>query len=70
MFLTIDARGAFAKLTQTFVEAPILNHFDPKCHIRIETNASDNAIGQTFSQLTSDDLSQWHPVAFVSKKMI
>ncbi len=33
LFLTTDARKTFTKLRQAFVEAPILNHFDPKRHI-------------------------------------
>ena len=32
-FLTADARRTFIKLRQAFVEAPILNYFDPKRHI-------------------------------------
>ena len=28
------------------------------------------AIGGILSQLTSDDLGQWHPVTFFSRKMI
>ncbi len=39
-FLTADAKRAFTKLRQAFLEAPILNHFDPERHIRIETDAS------------------------------
>ena len=38
--------------------------------MRIETDVSSYAIGGVFSQLTSDDLSGWHPVAFFSRKMI
>ena len=33
LFLTADTRRAFTKLRQAFVEAPILNHFDPERHI-------------------------------------
>ncbi len=69
-FLTFEARKAFIKLRQAFVEAPILNHFDPKRHIRIETDVSGYAIGRILSQLTSDDLGRCHPVAFFSRKMI
>ncbi len=69
-FLTADARKAFTKLRQAFLKAPILNHFDQERHIRIETDASDYAIGGVFSQLNSDDLGQWHPVDFFSRKMI
>ena len=30
----------------------------------------DYVIARIFNQLTLDDLGQWHPVAFFSKKMI
>ena len=73
-FLTPDAREAFNQLRQAFTEAPILQHFDPECHIRIETDASGYAIGGVLSQLTSDHLTsdqgQWHPIAYFSRKMI
>ena len=79
-FLTPDARTAFNRLWLAFTEAPILRHFDPKCHIRIETDASGYAIGGVLSQLASEtrpdgvvtktDLGQWHPVAFFLRKMI
>ena len=48
-FLTPDARQAFTQLRQAFTEAPILRHFDPKRHIRIETDASGYAIGGVLS---------------------
>ena len=61
-------------MRQAFIKAPILRHFDPECHIRIETDASGYAIGGVLSQLTSDHLTsdqgQWHPVAYFSRKMI
>ena len=78
-FLTPEARLAFTRLRQAFVEAPILHHFDPESHIRIETDASGYAIGGVLSQLSSGtrpdgvvtkDLGQWHPIAFFSRKMI
>ena len=82
-FLTPGAREAFNQLRQAFTEAPILRHFDPECHIRIETDASSYAIGGVLSQLTSDqvtldsesiltksDFGQWHLVAYFSRKMI
>ncbi len=69
-FLTSKARKTFTNLKQEFVEAPILNHFDPECHIRIETDTSSYAIGEIFSQLTLDDLGRWHPIVFFSRKMI
>ncbi len=57
-------------MRQAFVEALILNRFDSDCYIRIEMDASGYAIGGVLSQLTSDDLGRWHPVAFFSRKMI
>ncbi len=55
-FLTSKARNTFTELRQTFIEAPILNHFDPERHIQIKTFASGYAINGILSQLTSDDL--------------
>ena len=69
-FLTPGAKLAFTELRQAFLKAPILHHFDPERHIRIETDASGYAIGGVLSQLTSDDSGRWHPVAFFSRKMI
>ena len=79
-FLTPKARSTFNRLRLTFTEAPILWHFDPECHIRIETDASGYAIVGVLSQLasgtspdrvvTKTNLGQWHPVAFFSRKMI
>ena len=70
MFLTPKARKAFIKLRQAFVKALILNHFNSKRHIRIETDASDYTIGGILSQLTLDDLGRCHLIAFFSRKMI
>ena len=81
-FLTPGAREAFNILRQVFTEAPILRHFDPECHIWIETDASGFSIGEIPSQLSFDwvdpdcsilskfNFGQWHPVAYFSRKMI
>ncbi len=53
-FLTPEAKKAFIYLQKTFTKAPILRHFDPECHIRIETNALEYAIGGFQSQMTSN----------------
>ena len=37
-FFIPKARLAFIELRQAFVKAPILHNFDPKSHIRIETD--------------------------------
>ena len=68
--LTSRAKQAFNELRQAFLKAPILHHFDPDCHIQIETDVSGYAIGGALSQLTLDDSGQWHLVAFFSRKMI
>ena len=56
MFLTADIKRTFIKLRQAFVKAPILNHFDSKRHIQIETNTLGYVIGEILNQLTLDDL--------------
>ena len=48
-YLTPKARLTFTKLRKTFTKAPIPRHFDPKCHIRIETNALGYVIGGVLS---------------------
>ena len=48
-FLTPKARSAFNCLRLAFIKAPILQHFDPECHIWIETNALDYAINDVLS---------------------
>ena len=67
-YLTLDNRQAFTQLRQTFTKAPILWHFDLECHIRIETNVSGYAIDEVLSQLTLDNLGQWHAITYYSKK--
>ena len=69
-FLIFRAKLVFIKLKQAFLKASILYHFNLECQIRIEMDASGYAIVRVFSQLTSDDLDQWHSVAFFSCKMI
>ena len=69
-YLTLKARLAFIKLRKAFTKAPIFQHFDLECHIWIETDASGYAIGGVLSQITLDNLGQWHPVAYYYWKMI
>ena len=69
-YLTPDARRAFTQLKQAFTKVPILRHFNPECHIQIQTDASGYAIVGVLSQLTLDNLGQWHPVAYYFQKMI
>ncbi len=83
-FLTPEARLTYTRLKLAFTEALILHHFDPERYIGLGTDASDYAIGGDLNQLTSDqrlsgsdenffkssDFSQWHLMAFFSRKMI
>jgi hypothetical protein len=67
--LTQEARDAFEKLKKLFCNAPLLRHFDPELPIRVEPDASGFALAAILTQLQKDD-SQWHPVAYWSRKMI
>ena len=55
-YLTLKARLAFNKLKKAFTKTPILQHFDPECYIRIESDTSGYVIGRVLSQLTFDNL--------------
>ena len=68
--LILATKKIFNHLRHAFTQAPIVQHFDLERHIRIKTDASAYAIGRVLSQLTLDDLGQWHPVAHYSQKMI
>ena len=57
-YLTPGAKQAFTQLRQAFTKAPILQYFDSKCHIQIETDEWGYAIGGVLSQLTLDNLGQ------------
>ena len=82
-FLTSKPKEAFNLLRQVFTKTPILWHFDPECHIRIETNTSGYTIGGVLSRLSSDqltsksssissksDFGQWYPIAYFSRMII
>ena len=47
--LTPKTRATFNRLWLAFTKAPILWHFDPECHIQIETDASGYTIGGVLS---------------------
>lgn len=51
IFLILSARKVFNLLRQIFIKTPILQHFDPKCRIQIETNVLGYIIGGILSQL-------------------
>ena len=48
-FLTPNAKKTFNYLRLAFIKAPILQHFDLKSHIRIETNVSGYTISGVLS---------------------
>ena len=70
LFFISGVKKAFIKLKQVFVEALLLNYFDPEHYIQIKIDVLGYAIGGILSQLILDDLDQWHLVAFFSQKMI
>ena len=69
-YLTPGAKRAFTQLRQAFIKAAIFQHFDPECHLQIETDVSGYAISGVLSQLTFGNLGQCHLVAFYLQKMI
>ena len=69
-YLTPGTKKTFKLLSPIFIQAPILQHFDLKRHIRIETDALGYVIGEVLNQPTLDDLRQWHLVAHYLYKMI
>jgi hypothetical protein len=58
---------AFEQLKGALTTAPLLKIIEPWKHFRIETDASEWAIGMVLGQ--EDDNSKWHPVAFDSRKL-
>ena len=72
--LTPEARKSFAAIKAAFLKVPILAHFDEAADIRVETDASGDAICGILSQnLPNRQASgklQWRPVAFYSRKMV
>ena len=57
-------------MRQVFTKIPILQNFDLKYYIQIETDTSGYAISEVLSQLTFNNSSQWHLVVFYLQKMI
>jgi len=63
---TPSCQEAFDTLKDMFTTGPIMTHFDESCQTRLETDASDIALGAVLSQVCADE--RWHPVAFHSRK--
>ena len=51
-------------LKEAFITAPVLRHFDPAKPLRVETDASNRAVGSILCQ--PDEEGHWHPIAFLS----
>ena len=63
---TPSCQDAFDKLKEMFTTSPILTHFEDTRPTKLETDASDFALGAVLSQLCEDE--KWLPVAFHSGK--
>ena len=63
-----DQQAAFDDLKKAFTSAPILRIPTDDDPFRLETDASDFALGATLSQLDPND-NLYHPVAFYSKSL-
>jgi hypothetical protein len=64
-----ECQQSFDLLKRKFMQAPILVHFFPNRPTIVETDASDFALGAILSQeVTKEDGSGLHPVAFHSRK--
>jgi len=61
---TNACQAVFDELKRAFTTGPILTHFDETGPTKLETDASDFALGAVLSQLCEDE--RWHPVAFHS----
>jgi len=62
---TNACQAAFDELTRAFTTGLILTHFDETRPTKLETDASDFALGAVLSQLCEDE--RWYPVAFHSQ---
>ena len=61
-----EEQKAFEDLKNECLQDPVLKMFDTKKSSRIETDASDLAIGAC---LTQEHEGKWHPVAYMSRKL-
>ena len=66
-FLTPSVSWSFQELVAIFTNSPFLVHFDAKCPIKLETDASGYAI---FGILFQKQETEWKVVAYFSRKMI
>lgn len=62
-----EAQRSFEVIKDAFAHGGILRHYEYGLPCRVETDASDKAIGAILSQQRED---KWIPVAFYSRKLI
>lgn len=71
LILLNEAKAAFQKLKDAFLDVPILAHFERNRKTRVETDALGGAILGILSQLLEDLRGpQWRLVDFYSRKLI
>jgi transposase InsO family protein len=63
----VEEQAAFDGLKEAFVQAPVLMMPDMNAPFRVETDASDFAMGAILSQ--ADEHGDWRPVAYFSKAL-
>ncbi|KAH7551973.1 reverse transcriptase [Bipolaris maydis] len=61
-----EHQEAFERIKQIFLEAPVLEMYSPQRPTRVETDASDYALGAVLSQQCTDK--KWRPVFYHSRK--
>ena len=61
-----EHQEAFDRIKQIFLEAPVLEMYSPHRPTRVETDASDYALGAVLSQQCPDG--KWRPVFYHSRK--
>ncbi|KAH7548622.1 reverse transcriptase [Bipolaris maydis] len=61
-----EHQEAFERIKQIFLEAPVLEMYNPQRPTRVETDASDYALGAVLSQQCTDK--KWRPVFYHSRK--
>ena len=71
--MTLVTHQVFEKLKKAFISPPVLTHFDPNKLILLVTDTSGFAyviiLLQPLSNNPSPQLSEYHPVAFISHKI-
>ncbi|KAH7562940.1 reverse transcriptase [Bipolaris maydis] len=61
-----EHQEAFDRIKQIFLEAPVLEMYSPQRPTRVETDASDYALGAVLSQQCTNK--KWRPVFYHSRK--